>query len=56
MLLDHHLAELRRSGLTDEIIKAAGINSGNGPPEAGGHLEPQKLAACLRPRPDFSFP
>ena len=27
MLLDHHLAELRRSGLTDETIRTAGIYS-----------------------------
>ena len=37
-LLDHHLAELRRSGLTDETIRVAGIHS---------EVEPAKLATIL---------
>jgi len=38
MLLDHHVDELRRSGLTDETIRAAGIRS---------EVEPIKLATIL---------
>ena len=38
MLLDHHLAELRRSGLTDETILAAGIYS---------EVDTAKLSALL---------
>jgi putative DNA primase/helicase len=38
MLLDHHLTELRRSGLSDETIRAAGIYS---------EIAPVKLAALL---------
>ena len=38
MLLDHHIAELRRSGLTDETLRAAGIYS---------EIAPIKLASIL---------
>ena len=55
MLLDHHVAELRRSGLTDETIKAAGIYSEVAPAKLAALLDWKKYPSKCAPAIVFPF-
>lgn len=54
-LLPHHLAELRRSGLSDATIKAAGIRSETKPERIAALLDCRKFPAKCAPAIVFQF-
>ena len=55
MLLGHHLAELRRSGLTDDTIRAAGIHSETQPVNLATLLDWKKFPSKSCPAIVFPF-
>ena len=55
MLLDHHVAELRRSGLTDETSTAAGIYSEVAPANLAALLDWKKYPSKCAPAIVFPF-
>lgn len=54
-ILPHHLAELRRSGLTDETIRAAGIHSEVSLPKVKALLNTTRFPQRCLPASVFPF-